>query len=192
MCVYSGLFMRFAWMVQPRNYLLLACHASNETVQLYQLSRWAKAQGWASIISGKYHWLFSKKYIRKVHSWWRKSMLRIPFSLLIIFAVLATQNPWVISGEGLNILCTSFKLYNLRWNYSSHAKNVAAFCRLWISLAHSMWDYKSINWVYGQLKFSWFQWQIIWDVIQQVLTEERGGQGTVAPCGMNYSPCAMA
>ncbi|XP_010241887.1 PREDICTED: mitochondrial pyruvate carrier 1-like [Nelumbo nucifera] len=46
MCVYSGLFMRFAWMVQPRNYLLLACHASNETVQLYQLSRWAKAHGY--------------------------------------------------------------------------------------------------------------------------------------------------
>ncbi|CAI0446363.1 unnamed protein product [Linum tenue] len=45
MCVYSALFMRFAWMVQPRNYLLLACHASNETVQLYQFSRWAKAQG---------------------------------------------------------------------------------------------------------------------------------------------------
>ncbi|KAF2314184.1 hypothetical protein GH714_023928 [Hevea brasiliensis] len=45
MCVYSALFMRFAWMVQPRNYLLLACHASNETVQLYQLSRWAKGQG---------------------------------------------------------------------------------------------------------------------------------------------------
>ncbi|XP_076901222.1 mitochondrial pyruvate carrier 1-like isoform X2 [Bidens hawaiensis] len=45
MCVYSGLFMRFAWMVQPRNYLLLGCHASNETVQLYQLSRWAKHQG---------------------------------------------------------------------------------------------------------------------------------------------------
>ncbi|KAL2465461.1 Mitochondrial pyruvate carrier 1 [Abeliophyllum distichum] len=46
MCIYSGLFMRFAWMVQPRNYLLLACHASNETVQLYQLSRWAKSQGY--------------------------------------------------------------------------------------------------------------------------------------------------
>jgi len=46
MCVYSGLFMRFAWMVQPRNYLLLACHASNETVQLYQLSRWASANGY--------------------------------------------------------------------------------------------------------------------------------------------------
>ncbi|KAL8166354.1 hypothetical protein V2J09_007853 [Rumex salicifolius] len=46
MCVYSALFMRFAWMVQPRNYLLLACHASNETVQLYQLSRWARAHGY--------------------------------------------------------------------------------------------------------------------------------------------------
>ncbi|KAK6277099.1 hypothetical protein POUND7_017422, partial [Theobroma cacao] len=44
MCVYSLLYMRFAWMVQPRN-LLLACHASNETVQLYQLSRWMKPQG---------------------------------------------------------------------------------------------------------------------------------------------------
>ncbi|GLC41409.1 pyruvate transporter mpc1 [Pleodorina starrii] len=40
MCIYSLLFMRFAWEVKPRNYLLLACHASNETVQLYQLSRW--------------------------------------------------------------------------------------------------------------------------------------------------------
>uniref|UniRef100_A0A0E0ERM1 Mitochondrial pyruvate carrier n=6 Tax=Oryza TaxID=4527 RepID=A0A0E0ERM1_9ORYZ len=42
----AGLFMRFAWMVQPRNYLLLACHASNESVQLYQMSRWARAQGY--------------------------------------------------------------------------------------------------------------------------------------------------
>ncbi|XP_052180393.1 mitochondrial pyruvate carrier 1 isoform X2 [Diospyros lotus] len=46
MCIYSALFMRFAWMVQPRNYLLLVCHASNETVQLYQLSRWARANGY--------------------------------------------------------------------------------------------------------------------------------------------------
>ncbi|KAM3267028.1 mitochondrial pyruvate carrier 1-like isoform X1 [Capsicum annuum] len=46
MCVYSALFMRFAWMVKPRNYFLLVTHASNETVQLYQLSRWAKAQGY--------------------------------------------------------------------------------------------------------------------------------------------------
>ncbi|KAJ0520036.1 putative mitochondrial pyruvate carrier [Helianthus annuus] len=45
LCVYSGLFMRFAWMVQPRNYLLLVCHASNETVQTYQFSRWLKHQG---------------------------------------------------------------------------------------------------------------------------------------------------
>ncbi|CAN1129987.1 Mitochondrial pyruvate carrier 1, partial [Linum perenne] len=48
MCVYSALFMRFAWMVQPRNYLLLACHASNESVQLFQLSRWARAHGYLS------------------------------------------------------------------------------------------------------------------------------------------------
>jgi hypothetical protein len=34
LCVYSCLFMRFAWMVQPRNYLLFACHASNECVQV--------------------------------------------------------------------------------------------------------------------------------------------------------------
>lgn len=32
--VYSLLFMRFAWMVKPRNYLLLACHATNEVAQL--------------------------------------------------------------------------------------------------------------------------------------------------------------
>ncbi|KAI8595472.1 hypothetical protein EDD21DRAFT_391159 [Dissophora ornata] len=34
--VYSLLFMRFAWMVQPRNYLLFACHATNEVAQLTQ------------------------------------------------------------------------------------------------------------------------------------------------------------
>ncbi|KAJ4729418.1 Mitochondrial pyruvate carrier [Melia azedarach] len=45
MCVYSALFMRFALMIQPRNLHLFVCHASNETVQLYQLSRWAKAHG---------------------------------------------------------------------------------------------------------------------------------------------------
>ncbi|XWS24907.1 hypothetical protein CRYUN_Cryun27aG0025200 [Craigia yunnanensis] len=44
MCVYSLLYMRFAWMVQPRNPLHLECHASNETVQLYRLSRSMKAQ----------------------------------------------------------------------------------------------------------------------------------------------------
>eukprot|EP01112_Ceratiomyxa_fruticulosa_P009961 TRINITY_DN2614_c0_g1_i1.p1 TRINITY_DN2614_c0_g1~~TRINITY_DN2614_c0_g1_i1.p1 ORF type:complete len:109 (+),score=15.52 TRINITY_DN2614_c0_g1_i1:384-710(+) len=39
LCVYSGLFMRFAWRVKPRNYLLLVCHMANETVQLYHLQR---------------------------------------------------------------------------------------------------------------------------------------------------------
>jgi hypothetical protein len=32
--VYSGLFMRFAWRVQPRNYILLACHTANGSVQV--------------------------------------------------------------------------------------------------------------------------------------------------------------
>jgi len=39
MCVYSALFMRFAYAVQPRNWLLFACHASNETVQLNLLRK---------------------------------------------------------------------------------------------------------------------------------------------------------
>ncbi|KAI7740389.1 hypothetical protein M8C21_012736, partial [Ambrosia artemisiifolia] len=46
LCVYSALFMRFAWMVRPRNHMLLASHALNESVQLYQLSRWAKGKGY--------------------------------------------------------------------------------------------------------------------------------------------------
>ncbi|KAG5461600.1 MAG: hypothetical protein BJ554DRAFT_6183 [Olpidium bornovanus] len=40
--LYSLLFMRFAWMVKPRNHLLFACHFANETCQLYQLSRFVK------------------------------------------------------------------------------------------------------------------------------------------------------
>lgn len=39
LCVYSLLFMRFAWRVQPRNYLLLGVHMSNELIQMYQLQR---------------------------------------------------------------------------------------------------------------------------------------------------------
>eukprot|EP00916_Digyalum_oweni_P014453 GHVL01023702.1.p1 GENE.GHVL01023702.1~~GHVL01023702.1.p1 ORF type:complete len:111 (+),score=4.25 GHVL01023702.1:86-418(+) len=39
LCIYSCLFMRFAWMVQPRNMLLFACHFCNEGVQLTQLAR---------------------------------------------------------------------------------------------------------------------------------------------------------
>lgn len=36
---YSSLFMRFAWAVQPRNYLLFACHTFNVAAQVNQLRR---------------------------------------------------------------------------------------------------------------------------------------------------------
>jgi hypothetical protein len=39
LAVYSLAFMRFAWRVSPRNYILLACHVFNEGVQLAQLYR---------------------------------------------------------------------------------------------------------------------------------------------------------
>ncbi|KAI1294795.1 Mitochondrial pyruvate carrier 1 [Halotydeus destructor] len=42
LCIYSALFMRFAWMVKPRNTLLFACHFTNEGAQLYQLSRFVR------------------------------------------------------------------------------------------------------------------------------------------------------
>lgn len=35
-----GIFMRFAWQVQPRNYLLFACHATNSAAQSVQVARW--------------------------------------------------------------------------------------------------------------------------------------------------------
>jgi len=38
--IYSGLFMRFAWCVQPRNYILLGCHTANVGAQTNQLRRW--------------------------------------------------------------------------------------------------------------------------------------------------------
>ncbi|KAF9922469.1 pyruvate transporter mpc1 [Linnemannia zychae] len=50
--VYSLLFMRFAWMVQPRNYLLFACHFTNESAQLVQGYRFIN-----------YHYLGGKKSI---------------------------------------------------------------------------------------------------------------------------------
>ncbi|KAL3162486.1 pyruvate transporter mpc1 [Trebouxia sp. C0010 RCD-2024] len=46
MCIYSLLFMRFAWAINPRNYLLFACHASNEAVQLNQMRRVLSVQDW--------------------------------------------------------------------------------------------------------------------------------------------------
>ncbi|GAA6012536.1 hypothetical protein JCM11491_005424 [Sporobolomyces phaffii] len=36
---YSMVFMRFAWRVQPRNYLLFACHFTNATAQSLQGAR---------------------------------------------------------------------------------------------------------------------------------------------------------
>lgn len=36
---YSIVFSRFAWRVTPRNYLLLACHATNATAQIVQGGR---------------------------------------------------------------------------------------------------------------------------------------------------------
>uniref|UniRef100_A0A671Q0L4 Mitochondrial pyruvate carrier n=1 Tax=Sinocyclocheilus anshuiensis TaxID=1608454 RepID=A0A671Q0L4_9TELE len=39
---YSLLFMRFAYKVQPRNWLLFACHFTNEAAQLVQGSRLIK------------------------------------------------------------------------------------------------------------------------------------------------------
>jgi hypothetical protein len=42
LCIYSALFMRFAWKVIPRNHLLFACHFTNEGAQIIQLGRWAK------------------------------------------------------------------------------------------------------------------------------------------------------
>jgi len=36
LAAYSVVFMRFAWKVDPRNYLLFACHATNTTAQLTQ------------------------------------------------------------------------------------------------------------------------------------------------------------
>jgi hypothetical protein len=38
--VYSGLFVRFAWAVQPRNYILASCHTANVCAQSNQLWRW--------------------------------------------------------------------------------------------------------------------------------------------------------
>lgn len=46
MCIYSLLFMRFAWAINPRNYLLFACHLSNEAVQLNQMRRVLSVQDW--------------------------------------------------------------------------------------------------------------------------------------------------
>ncbi|KAK9874682.1 hypothetical protein WA026_005502 [Henosepilachna vigintioctopunctata] len=40
LCIYSAMFMRFAWKVQPQNMLLFACHLTNEVAQIVQLGRY--------------------------------------------------------------------------------------------------------------------------------------------------------
>uniref|UniRef100_A0A8C0U5M3 Mitochondrial pyruvate carrier n=1 Tax=Cyanistes caeruleus TaxID=156563 RepID=A0A8C0U5M3_CYACU len=42
LCCYSLTFMRFAYKVQPRNWLLFACHFTNEVAQLIQGGRLIK------------------------------------------------------------------------------------------------------------------------------------------------------
>ncbi|CAM2111552.1 unnamed protein product [Caretta caretta] len=42
LCCYSLTFMRFAYKVQPRNWLLFACHFTNEIAQLIQGGRLMK------------------------------------------------------------------------------------------------------------------------------------------------------
>ncbi|GLV44224.1 Mitochondrial pyruvate carrier [Carabus blaptoides fortunei] len=42
LCLYSAMFMRFAWVVQPQNMLLFACHFTNEGAQLVQMGRFIK------------------------------------------------------------------------------------------------------------------------------------------------------
>lgn len=39
LCLYSLVFMRFAWKVQPRNLLLFGCHITNFTAQAIQGGR---------------------------------------------------------------------------------------------------------------------------------------------------------
>jgi mitochondrial pyruvate carrier 1 len=44
--IYSATFMRYALAVQPKNYLLFACHFINEGAQLTQGYRWLSYHQW--------------------------------------------------------------------------------------------------------------------------------------------------
>lgn len=44
--VYSATFMRYSLAVQPKNYLLFACHFVNECSQLTQGYRWMQYHKW--------------------------------------------------------------------------------------------------------------------------------------------------
>jgi len=44
--IYSATFMRYALAVQPKNYLLFACHFVNEGAQITQGYRWMQYNKW--------------------------------------------------------------------------------------------------------------------------------------------------
>lgn len=46
LCIYSATFMRYSLAVQPRNYLLFACHFVNECAQLTQGYRYLSYHNW--------------------------------------------------------------------------------------------------------------------------------------------------
>jgi hypothetical protein len=46
LAIYSATFMRYALAVQPKNYLLFACHVVNEGAQLTQGYRWMQYHKW--------------------------------------------------------------------------------------------------------------------------------------------------
>ena len=56
---YSVLFARFAWAIQPRNYLLFAMCICNGFVQTNQMRRWMSVQPWAQVGGRALHALCS-------------------------------------------------------------------------------------------------------------------------------------
>ncbi|XP_066171933.1 mitochondrial pyruvate carrier 1 [Sylvia atricapilla] len=103
LCCYSLAFMRFAYKVQPRNWLLFACHFTNEIAQLIQGGRLIK-----------YRQVFK----------WGSHELMAPGILLVILTVMQSSawflnlftfltfckpvNKLVVSRQNF-LLCTSFK-----------------------------------------------------------------------------------
>ncbi|ERE85277.1 brain protein 44 [Cricetulus griseus] len=51
LCCYSLTFMRFAYKVQPRNWLLFACHVTNEVAQLIQGGRLINYEDRVSLVA---------------------------------------------------------------------------------------------------------------------------------------------
>mmetsp|Transcript_24795 Transcript_24795/g.65513 ORF Transcript_24795/g.65513 Transcript_24795/m.65513 type:complete len:237 (-) Transcript_24795:54-764(-) len=56
--LYSTLFVRFAWQVQPRNYILASCHTFNVCAQTNQLRRWAEWKMNEDPVNGKAKMMF--------------------------------------------------------------------------------------------------------------------------------------